>query len=30
MFAGDLLYGVPGMIFWYVLGVAAQRGEQAE
>ncbi len=30
MFFGDLLYGLPGMIFWYVLGVAARRGEQSE
>jgi O-antigen ligase len=27
LFAGDLLYGVTGMIFWYVLGVAVGRSE---
>lgn len=30
MLAGDLLYGVTGMAFWYVLGVAVQRNEHRE
>jgi hypothetical protein len=27
MLGGDLLYGVTGMIFWYLLGVAVKRSE---
>ena len=25
--AGDLLYGVAGMVFWYMLGIGVRRSE---
>jgi hypothetical protein len=30
MFAGDVLYGIGGMIFWYAAGIAVRRRELAE
>jgi hypothetical protein len=27
MVGGDLLYGVTGMVFWYLLGVTVKRSE---